>query len=143
MKSSDAGETTQGLLIYYREGGLTPEDEEKIASDADELQALADEDPDELPLIDSLVPFSGAEGTEELVSPEGDLAYTVLIVPTDFEKAADWGENVRDTTGDGEDGLEVLLSGDLGFSTDAEEVFADFDLKLLIATACWSSSSWD
>ena len=31
----DAGETTQGLLIYYREGGLTPEDEEKIASDAE------------------------------------------------------------------------------------------------------------
>ncbi len=131
----DAGETTQGLLIYYREGGLTSADEDKIASDADELQALADEDEDELPLINSLVPFSGEKGTEDLVSPEGDLAYTVLIVPTDFEAAADWGKNVRDTTGDGEDGLEVLLSGDLGFSTDAEEVFADFDLKLLIATA--------
>ncbi len=28
----DAGETTQGLLIYHREGGLTPADEEKIVA---------------------------------------------------------------------------------------------------------------
>ena len=31
--------------------------------------------------------------------------------------------------------MQILLSGDLGFSTDAEEVFADFDAKLLIASA--------
>ena len=64
-----------------------------------------------------------------------DLAFTTLIVPTNFEEAADWGENVRDEIGGGEDGLEVILTGDLGFSVDAEEVFSDFDAKLLIASA--------
>ena len=128
----DAGETTQGLLIYHREGGLTPADEEKIAADAEAVEALSDE---ELPLtVPPTLPV-GDDAPPGLVSPDGDLAYTVLTVPTDFEKAADWGENVRETTGDGDDGLEILLSGDLGFSTDAEEVFSDFDLKLLMATA--------
>ena len=76
-----------------------------------------------------------AEEAPTAVSPEGDLAFTTLIVPTDFEEAADWGQTVRDTTGDESDGMRIILTGDLGFSTDAEEVFADFDAKLLIASA--------
>ncbi|HYH60654.1 MAG TPA: MMPL family transporter [Solirubrobacterales bacterium] len=127
-----AGETTQGLLIYHRDGGLTPADEDKILADAKALDALSDE---ELPLTAPPVVPVGSDAPPELVSPEGDLAYTLLTVPTNFEEAADWGTNVREATGDGDDGLEIFLSGDLGFSVDAEEVFSDFDLKLLIATA--------
>ena len=69
------------------------------------------------------------------VSEDGSLAFTTLIVPTDFEKAADWGKAVRDTTGDEADGMRIILTGDLGFSVDAEEVFGELDVKLLIATA--------
>ncbi len=127
-----SGETTQGLLIYHREGGLTPADEEKILADAEALDALSEE---ELPLTTPPIVPVGDDAPPELVSPEGDLAYTLLTVPTNFEEAADWGTNVRETTGDGEEDLEILLSGDLGFSTDAQEVFSDFDLKLLIASA--------
>src|SRR5215210_4252687 len=36
----DEGETTQGLVIYKRDGGLTEADQERIASDAETLQAL-------------------------------------------------------------------------------------------------------
>jgi RND superfamily putative drug exporter len=128
----DAGETTQGLLIYYREGGLTKADEEKILEDAEAVDALSEE---ELPLVAPPTVPVGPDAPPELVSPDGDLAYTLLTVPTNFEEAADWGKNVRDTTGDGEDGLEILLSGDLGFSADAEEIFGELDLKLLLATA--------
>src|SRR5215207_10137044 len=45
----DEGETTQGLVIYKREGGLAEADQQRIASDAQTLQALADEDEDDLP----------------------------------------------------------------------------------------------
>ncbi len=150
----DSGETTQGLIVYQRDGGLTDADREKIAEDAQALDELPDED---LPLIrPPVTPFpedqaAGQPGGDAeaqqaaddatatdaptAVSPEGDLAFTTLIVPTDFEKAADWGQNVRDLVGDESDGMRVLVTGDLGFSTDAEEVFADFDAKLLIASA--------
>jgi putative drug exporter of the RND superfamily len=125
------GETTQGLIVYQREGGLTEADQETIAADA----AAAEDLPEgELPLIaPPTVPFAPGS-PDELVSPEGDVAYTVLQVPTDFEEAGDWGKSVRDLTGEGEGDLRVLLTGDLGFSADADEVFGELDTKLLLAT---------
>jgi len=127
----DAGETTQGLIVYQREGGLTEADKEKIAADAQAADDLSEE---ELPLIQPpTVPFE-AGSPKALVSPGGDVAYTVLQVPTDFEQAADWGENVRDITGEESDGMRIILTGDLGFSADAEEVFGELDTKLLLAT---------
>jgi putative drug exporter of the RND superfamily len=127
----ESGETTQGLIVYERDGGLTEADKAKIAQDA---RALNDLPEDELPLtVPPEVPFA-AGSPPDLVSPDGDLAYTVLTVPTDFEKQADWGEAVRDTTGDQAGGMRILLTGDLGFSVDSEEVFGDLDTNLLLAT---------
>ena len=139
------GETTQGLIVYQRDGGLTAADQEKIAADAEALEVLSDE---ELPLVtEPITPSFGGTQTAQAgagdaaaqgppsVSAEGDLAFTTLIVPTNFEEAADWGKLVRDTTGDEADGMQIILSGDLGFSTDAEEVFGELDVKLLLATA--------
>ena len=127
----EAGETTQGLIVYQRDSGLTAQDREKIAADAAALEELPQE---ELPLIEPpTAPFApGAPAT--LVAEDGTLAYTVLRVPTDFDAAADWGKNVRDVTGDDSDGMQILLTGDIGFSTDAEEVFGELDRNLLLAT---------
>jgi RND superfamily putative drug exporter len=125
------GETTLGLIVYERDGGLTGADRQKIADDAAALEDLSDE---ELPLTEPPVaPFADGP-SPELVSPAGDLAYTVLTVPTNFEEQADWGENVRDLTGSESDGMRILLTGDLGFSVDSEEVFGELDTKLLLAT---------
>jgi RND superfamily putative drug exporter len=127
----EAGETTQGLIVYERDGGLTQADQAKIAQDASALEALPE---DELPLTaPPEVPFA-PDSPEGLVSADGDLAYTVLTVPTDFENQADWGKNVRDTTGGGANGVRILLTGDLGFSVDSEEIFSELDAKLLGAT---------
>ncbi len=126
-----SGETTQGLIVYQRDGGLTAADRQAIAADATAVEALPDS---ELPLTrPPAVPFAPAS-PPGLVSPNADLAYTVLTVPTNFEKAADWGENVRDLTGDSADGMRILLTGDIGFSADSEEVFGELDTKLLAAT---------
>jgi putative drug exporter of the RND superfamily len=124
------GETTFGLLVYDRPGGLTATDKRKIAADAAEIRRAHDE----IPLTGPpAVPFAPGS-PPDLVSANGDVAYTVLRVPTNFDKAADWGKAVRDITGDEADGMRILLTGDLGFSTDAEEVFGDLDTKLLAAT---------
>ena len=126
-----SGETTQGLIVYQRDTGITAADRQKIAADAKALEKLPDS---ELPLTrPPAVPF--APGSPPgLVAPNRDLAYTVLTVPTDFDKAADWGKTVRDVTGDSADGMRILLTGDLGFSADSEEVFGELDTKLLAAT---------
>ena len=69
-----------------------------------------------------------------LVSQNGDAAYTVVTVPLDFDRVADWGKESRDVVGEGGGGLEVYVTGDLGLWADFEEVFSEVDTKLLLAT---------
>lgn len=126
-----SGETTQGLIVYQRNGGLSETDKQTIADQAKEIAALGES---ELPLTrPPIVPFEPGS-PQALVSPDASLAYTVLTVPTNFEKQADWGKEVRDVTGEEADGMRILLTGDLGFSADSEEVFGELDTKLLLAT---------
>jgi RND superfamily putative drug exporter len=125
-----AGETTIGLIVYQREGGLTAADKRLIASQAAEIRQAGERVPLTRP---PSVPFTPG-APSELVSANGNVAYTVLTVPTDFNKSADWGKEVRDITGENANGMSILLTGDLGFSADAEEIFGDLDTKLLGAT---------
>jgi RND superfamily putative drug exporter len=121
------GETALGLIVYKRDGGLTDADKEKIARDAQRVD-------DAIPVArPALVPFT--EGAPpDLVSQNGDAAYTVVTIPLDFDNVPDWGKESREIVGDGGGGLEVYVTGDLGLWADFEEVFADFDAKLLGAT---------
>ena len=135
------GETTFGLLVYEDKDGLDAADQSKIAADAQAIQAAdkeakaAGEEEDEIPLTEPpQVPFQ-PNSPPGLVSQNGEVAYTVLTVPTDFQKQGDWGGNVRDIVEeDPSEGTKVLLTGDLGFGADAEEVFGEIDTKLLGAT---------
>jgi RND superfamily putative drug exporter len=136
------GETTFGEIVYQRDGGLTKADEEKILADAKALDALPDEAEegaeDVEGTLDLTTPPTVAVGPKAVpgqLAPDKTLALTVLTVPTDFEKQADWGKTVRDTIGSEDDGMKIILTGDLGFSTDSEEVFGELDVKLLVATA--------
>jgi RND superfamily putative drug exporter len=126
------GETTTGLVVYKHDDGLTPADKQKIAADAKAIEAAGKQ---QVPLVAKpAVPFQPGS-PPSLVSPKGDVAYTVLTVPTDFEHAGDWGKSVRDIVDrTNASGLQVLVTGDLGFSADAKEVFGSLDTKLLFAT---------
>jgi RND superfamily putative drug exporter len=121
------GETTIGLMVYRREGGLTDADKAKIARDARRVE-------DAIPVTQpAQVPFT--EGAPPgLVSENGEAAYTVVTIPLDFDRVADWGKESRDLVGDGGRGLEVYVTGDLGLWADFEEVFGELDTKLLLAT---------
>src|SRR5919109_1191175 len=121
------GETSLGLIVYKRDGGLTGADRAKIARDGRRVDEA-------LPVArPAQIPFS-ADAPRGLVSPNGDAAYTVVTVPLDFERVADWGKEARDVVGDGGAGLDVYVTGDLGLWADFEEVFGEVDTKLLAAT---------
>jgi RND superfamily putative drug exporter len=121
------GETTIGLIVYRRPGGLTEADRAKIQRDA---RAIDDAIPVTQP---AQVPFT-PDAPPGLVSDNGDAAYTVVTVPLDFDRVADWGKESRDLVGDGGGGLEVYVTGDLGLWADFEEVFGEVDTRLLLAT---------
>jgi RND superfamily putative drug exporter len=121
------GETTIGLIVYKREGGLTQADRAKIARDAQRVdEAIPVTQP-------AQVPFS-SDAPPGLVSQNEDAAYTVVTVPLDFDRVADWGKETRDLVGDGGGGLDVYVTGDLGLWADFEEVFGEIDTRLLLAT---------
>lgn len=122
------GETVTGLVVYRRAGGLTGADRAEIAQDARRAAGA-------VPVQGApVVPF--AEGSPpELVSPAGDLAYTVVPVPEDNDRIAEWGTNLRDAVHEQTpQGLEVYVTGSLGFNADFEAVFGDIDLKVLLVT---------
>jgi RND superfamily putative drug exporter len=120
------GQTTEALVVYHRSGGLTAADRRKIALDARRAARS--------------LPTAGLPATplgpaaREQVSPDGSVAYTIVTLPEDNDQVADWGKELRDITGEGQNGLAVYVTGDVGFNTDAEEVFGSLDAKLLLVT---------
>jgi RND superfamily putative drug exporter len=137
-KEFPGGQTVGGIVVYHRPGGLTARDRAKMLGDAARLREAAQGRKPKLKLVGQpQVPFApGAppELRKQLVSPKGDAAYSVIAVPDDNDKLADWGARVRKIVGNGDGGLKVYVTGSLGFSADFQEVFGSVDTKLLLAT---------
>jgi putative drug exporter of the RND superfamily len=125
------GETDTGIVVYKRAGGLTAADKQTIAADAQAIQAAGT---DKINIVrPPEVPFAPGS-SPSLVSTDNSVATMVLTTPADFEKEADWGKAIRDITDADTGGMQVFLTGGVGFNTDADEVFSDIDTKLLLAT---------
>lgn len=123
----EGGETTEALVVYRRAGGLTARDRVKIVADARRAAQR-------LPTMGlPQTPFEAGAARGQ-VSEDRDIAYTVITLPEDNDNVADWGKQLRDITGEGSGGLELYMTGDVGFQTDAEEVFGSLDAKLLLVT---------
>jgi RND superfamily putative drug exporter len=126
-----SGQTATGLIVYQRPGGLTAADRAKIAADAEKADRVV------LPDRRNVVAVPFAPGApKDLVSPKGDLAYTVLSVPNDNKHIAEWGKDIRNAIGSGQSqgGMNVYVTGSVGVYADFEEVFGAVDTKLLLAT---------
>ena len=73
------GETVSGLIVYRRQSGLTEADTQRIVDDAKKVDKAI---PVSRPAV---VPFTEG-GPSELVSEDGDAAYTVVTVPLAWEQ---------------------------------------------------------
>ena len=123
------GETSIGLIVYRRDGGLTAADKAGIASDARQVD-------DAIPVTrPAHGPVRAPTRRRASSRADGDAAYTVVTVPLDFDKVADWGKDARDDRRRRRPtGCDVYVTGDLGLFADFEEVFGELDTKLLLAT---------
>ena len=128
------GQTDTGIVVYHNPQGLTPANKARILADARAIQATARANPDKIHLVEPPVtPFTSGQ-TQALLSKDGTVATMVLTTPTNFDKEGDWGKNVRDITDHNTGGMQVYVTGNLGFSADAKSVFSNIDTKLLLAT---------
>jgi putative drug exporter of the RND superfamily len=126
-KEFPGGQTITGLVVYHRPGGLTAADKAKMVADARNAKA-------KIPVVGQpVVPFQPGS-PPQLVSREGDLAYSIIAVPDNQDKAAQWGKDLRKVTGRGTGALNVYVTGNLGFTADFDEVFKSVDTKLILIT---------
>ena len=128
------GQTDTGLVVYKNAAGLTAANQARIAADARAIQAAGN---DKIHLVEPpAVPFERGPHNSPgaLVSKDGTVAVMVLTTPTNFDKEGDWGKAVRDITDKNTGDMQVYVTGNLGFSADAKDVFSNIDTKLLLAT---------
>ncbi len=125
-------ETSLALVVYRSPDGLTPADKAKIIADAKRIEA----EPAKIPLTRSqppVVPFTPG-APRFLVARDGEVAYAVYTLPTNFDEVHNWGKAIRDITDANNGDMNVFVTGDVGFNTDAHDVFSGIDTKLLLAT---------
>jgi putative drug exporter of the RND superfamily len=117
------GEQAPVVVVYRRDGGLTDEDQEKIAADRQELNQAMEQYP-------QVSPFG-----EPVPSPGGDAALLIGNITGDGESETilDPIDEIRELVSDPGGGLEVKVTGPAGFAADAIKVFESIDGQLLLA----------
>ena len=121
------GEQAPIVIVYRREGGLTPQDEQAIAADREELNAAIEQDRD---VYRAVQPFG-----EPQPSPGGDAALLIANLTGDGESDTilEPVGDIRDRVSDPGGGLAVAVTGPAGFAADAIEVFESINGTLLFA----------
>ena len=115
------GQTVSGLIVYRRPGGLTDADRQAIAADARKAA-------DALPLV--------GKPADPVVAARrrGGLRARCRCPTTTTSSPSGARTCVRRSAPARGDGLEVYVTGGLGFNADFEEVFGDLDAKVLGVT---------
>ena len=122
------GERAAMVVVYRRDGGLTPQDRRQIRRDLAELNRL------ELAGASPFAPVpAGSRGRP--VSPDGTAALLSadIKVEGDTDRILDAVEAVRERVSDPGGGLAVKVTGPAGYSADAIKVFEGINGTLLMA----------
>ncbi len=145
------GREVDALIVYQREGGLTAEDRQLIAENAEEICA-SDEVKQRLAVVSPFGGLACSEGSlpeqkspggqasegPPAVSEDGSTALLILKTgSTESEEIQDTVGVLRDLTpsADASEGeLRAFVTGPAGFITDATEAFEDIDGTLLVVT---------
>ena len=125
VKQYPGGEIAPAVIVYQRDGGLTPRDRATLAADRAKLNANRP----------GLVLPAG----RPIVAPRGDAAIIVQPVRAPDNGNSDEFKNavqhIRDTVSGERGGLTVKVTGGAGYSLDAIKVFGNINGTLLLATA--------
>ena len=117
------GEQAAVVVVYRREGGLTPADRERIAADRQELNEAVKKYPQVTPFAEPQ--FSPTEDAALLIGNiTGDGESETILEPID---------EIRERVSDPGGGLEVKVTGPAGFAADAIKVFESINGTLLLA----------
>ena len=115
-----AGDVLPTVVVYERASGITPQDLERVAADAERLGALP-----------------GLSGRPSPPVPSQDGQAVQLFLPidgSDAETLPDTIAGIREIVGT-EGDLDVFVTGVGGLTADLIEVFSSVDTTLLLATA--------
>jgi len=114
------------VIVYHRDGGLTPDDLAAISGQAQEIQAMDG-------VVGQVVPPGpDLPGT---VSADGEVATTTVTFnfgKNGWNALPDVADELRDLTAI--DGVDVHITGAGGQAADSAEAFAGIDSTLLLAT---------
>ena len=121
------GEQAPIVIVYRREGGLTPADQATIAADRAELNEAIQ--------ADRKVYAAVTDFGEPVPSPKGDAALLIGNIKGDGESETilDPVDDIRDRVSGDEGGLEVKVTGPAGFAADAIKIFESINGQLLLA----------
>jgi len=122
-KRIQGAELLPTVIVYRRDGGLTPQDRARIEADREELNS-------DLPARTSPYskPFPSPDGSAALIQSQIQANGEPDTILDPVEQARDQ----LDTSG--EPGVETAVTGGAGFSADAIDVFESINGTLLLAT---------
>ncbi|MFH9063642.1 MMPL family transporter [Streptomyces coeruleorubidus] len=119
-------EQIPAVVIYARDGGLTPQDRAEIAEDVRQLKELRDHG------------IRGAETRGPVFDRPDDPRAAQVFVPITmdeegWERISPAVDSIRDDVGEGGGGLAVHITGPGGTSADFAEAFEGIDSTLLFS----------
>ena len=121
VEELQGGETAAAVVVYRREGGLTPADQQVMAEDRRNFNA-------DLPRATQPLsePIPSRDGTTALMSAviTGDGESDTILDPVD---------QLREEASDPGGGLEAKVTGPAGYAADAIKVFESISGTLLLA----------
>jgi putative drug exporter of the RND superfamily len=126
LKATEAlqgGETAAAVVVYRREGGLTPADRERIQADREAFNA--DLPPATTPLSE---PVPSEDGAAVLVT-------SVITGDGQGDTIIDSVDALRDQVSDPGGGLEAKVTGPAGYAADAIKVFENINGTLLLSAS--------
>jgi RND superfamily putative drug exporter len=113
-------ETTDAVIVYHRDGGLTASDQATIEADRAQFGQTY-----------------GAENISPAITSGDGLAaiYSVTMPDMEDDEETDAVDAMRVVTSSHNDGLVSKVTGPAGFNRDFNNAFSGMDSKLLLATA--------